>query len=250
VSRTLSRLTAACTGAVLALTLPGIASAAVTLPPNSVRTASATQTFTITTSGPFWSVVAVRPPTGMDYDLRLLRDGTQIATSAYGPSEVDFIAIDTNQLPRTTTYQATVVPYNGATGTYTVDFSNPQILMPPSGASGYVDLPNGQYIVVRDVWLNAGTNYGLLAGLAPYVFLMGDDPANSTTWVRNRQQAVARTNVTGSHKCARYLAPRSGWYGAVAIDWFPDHAGNTTQKYYVQPIGADNAHEFDDCRQY
>jgi hypothetical protein len=236
-------------GIMLAVTLPGIAAAAVRLTANTATLATGTNAYTITTGGPYWSVVGVRPPLGQDYDMRLSRNGAQLASSTYSAGHFDFIAIDSNRMPVGASYEVTVRPYNGATGQYSVNFADPLTTM-NFGGSGYVQTPEPQFLTIRDMYLTKGQNYGIFGGLAPYVFLMASDPANQSTWTPSRAQAAAYITTVGGQSCAKYRAPRSGWYGLVGVDWFDNGRKNGAQKIYLEPIAADNADRFTPCRQF
>ena len=236
-------------GILLVLTLPGIADASVVgLDANTARLASGAGTYTITTGGPYWSVVGVRPPLDQDYDLQLSRDGVQLAKSELTTGHFDFIAIDSNLMPGGASYEATVSPYGGATGQYSVNFADPLTVM--NHSSGVMRTPEPQFITIRDVYLDAGQNYGFYGGLAPYVYLMASDPANQWTWMPNRVQAAAYVTFDGNQACAKYQAPRSGWYGLVAVDWFDDGRKNGAQRTVLEPINTDNAERFSSCRQF
>jgi hypothetical protein len=221
---------------------PGVAGAAVAVVAltSKVPVTATGGLYSATTGHNYWSVVAVYPPATQDYDLYLNdANGNLLASSTYGSGVVDFVAIDSNHRPLGT-YQATVRPFGGATGPYTVEFADPGTILPRNGTTccgeEYV-FANGDFVTINDVYLSAGTEYGLQNAFHGELFLMGDDPANASTWVRGRAAAVAHTSEvpSGAYGCALYRAPRSGWYGLISLDDAPPGGQHGLQRFGITP---------------
>jgi hypothetical protein len=256
VRRTGSLLAAALAGAVV-LALPGVASAAVAVTPLTSKvavTGARAGLYSATTGHPYWSVVAVYPPADQDYDLGVYDNaGHQLASSAYGTGTVDFVAIDSNHRALGT-YQVSVTGFAGATGQYRIELADPGTILPKSGTvccgEEYV-FTNGDFIEINDVYLTAGSEYGLGNSFQGELFLMGDNPVDSSTWVRSRANAVAYTSPVpgGAYGCALYRAPRSGWYGLISIDDPPPGGQHGLQRFSISPASATDP-AWQGCHQY
>jgi hypothetical protein len=177
------------------------------------------------TSTVYWSVVAVRPPAGNDYDLQLYDDRGQTAAlpgSAFGGSTVDFVAIDSN-LRALGDYYPRAFLFSGAGGDYGIELAQGAQTL-PAGAST-ITMGAAEVVAVRDLFLTAGTPVTLTvaptnAGQDPELFLMGDDPANAATFVRPRSTALASSSGAGAGAAEQltFTPTVSGWYGAVVVN--------------------------------
>jgi hypothetical protein len=183
------------------------------------------QDFSYLTTTSYWSVVAIRPPAGSDYDLRLFDDSAQtvqLAQSSLGGSAVDFIAVDTNLLPPGDYYPRAYF-FAGPGGPYQIELAQGAAVL--TAGSSPVTMATGNVVAVRDVNLTAGTPITLsvaptMLNQDPELFLLGDDPANSATWVRPRSSAVATSSAAGPGTVEQitYTPTRSGWYGVVVVN--------------------------------
>jgi hypothetical protein len=88
-----------------------------------------------------------------------------------------------------------------------------------------VTMQPSDVVAVRDVYLRAGTPTRITvtpgnANQNPAIFLMGDDPDNSATWVQGRGSAVASSDSAGAGhaESITYNPPRDGWYGFVLLN--------------------------------
>src|SRR5438477_3987798 len=85
------------------------------------------------TSTVFWSVVAVRPPAGTDYDLFVYDDIAQTRTvgfSLQGAGDVDFVAIDSNHQPLGSFYPRVLTVSGGKE--YQIEVAQGANLLQPS----------------------------------------------------------------------------------------------------------------------
>lgn len=85
------------------------------------------QNYGLNTAHGFWSVVAIRPPSGADYDLNVYEDhglSTLAGSSAAGSNAVDYVAIDSNSGRRAQPddYYPQARVFNGNGGEYTAEF--------------------------------------------------------------------------------------------------------------------------------
>ena len=174
------------------------------------------------TNTPYWSVVAVRPPSGADYDLQMWADRAQtalLANSAYGGSTVDFVAVDTNRRP-TGAYFPRIYRYSGS-GPYQVEFAQGAQQLPV----GTVNVAMGpqSVVAVRDTMLAAGTPATIsltpLNGQECELFLLFSDPTNPTSWVQGRSAAVASSTTAGpgAFQQITFTPTVTAWYGVVVV---------------------------------
>jgi hypothetical protein len=182
--------------------------------------------FSYTTTSRYWSVTAIRPPAGSDYDLRLWDDPAQtalLATSNLGSSAVDFIAVDSNYGKRPLgDYYPRVQYYSGALNSYQIELAQGTDVLNPGAST--ITMGSGHVVAVRDTYLTAGTPVTLAvnptnAGQTAELFLMGDD-ASPTSWTRPRSSAIASASSTypGLPAAFNYTPTKSGWYGVVLIN--------------------------------
>jgi hypothetical protein len=221
-----------------ALSLPPVAHAAAALAnytPVVADTPLPSRAYTITTSTPHWSVVAVRPPAGADYDLAL-SNGVK---SWRGGSVIDFVAIKPRNCHPYATFTATVERYSG-TGKYAVEFAqgSDQLEVDPlpfpdtnvhvASIFGPGINTDDHFVGVRDVYLHANRPVEAYAahvgGAAGEVFVMPLDSSPGFC-VRTRSQALASGTINqGGHNSLtlRFTPSRTGWYGFVQVTYGPD----------------------------
>jgi hypothetical protein len=176
------------------------------------------------TTSHYWSVVAVRPPVGADYDLQLYDDQAQsiyLAGSGAVSNTVDFVAVDSNHRPLGD-YFPRVNAYSG-TGNYAVELAQGVDTLPPTTSQS---IPMGNYdvVVARDVYLYAGVPVTLKAiagnaGQDAELFLMSSD-ANPGTWIRGRWAAVQSSSVAGpgGTETITFTSSATSWYGLILIN--------------------------------
>ena len=197
-----------------------------TLPDYVGRTrtqAFAPHNFRYTTRTPYWSVVATKPLTGSDHDLRLYDNSPMnqlLGTSAYGGSTVDFIAVDSN-LRALGDYYPRVSYWSGTGGHVTQLAHGSDILTTTSSPT----FTASRFLAVRDTYLVAGTPYTFTAQpstrrMNPSVFLMGSTAGDTTTYVRPRSTALvsAAAGGAGASETFSFTPTASGWYGLVVLN--------------------------------
>lgn len=177
------------------------------------RTPEPAQNFRYTTTTQAWSVMAIRPPAGADYDLKLYGtsdlSGSPLASSTMGSNSPDFVVVDSNpgRRPLGTVYpqvyqfagtgnydlkyvQATFSAGIGQTVSTTMAASNPVALWETNiAASASVSIELTQPL---------GTNAEL------FLFC---DTVSSSTWVRGRLSASAAAPQTGGVETLSWTAP-------------------------------------------
>jgi hypothetical protein len=182
------------------------------------------QNYGYSTSTIYWSVIAVRPPSGADYDLALYDDRAQtasLASSTFGSSMVDFVAVDSN-LRALGDYYPRVNLWSGF-GSYQIELAQSAATL--AAGSSPVTMGSSNIVAVRDTFLTAGVPVTLTvtpgnSGQNPELFLMGDDPASAPTWVRSRASALSQStaNGPGVAETLTYTPTRTGWFGVVVVN--------------------------------
>ena len=157
-------------------------------------------------SAPRWWVVGLRPPVGTDYDLRLLDGSTfanpvgieTLATSIFGSSQVDLVAIDGHHAPAKS-YYPVVETYSGS-GTYAIQATSGTTIS--TGIETRTTSPS---------WLAEIWDLNVIGGTAKWVALRrvsGDadlglavfdsDPANPSSLYQRRLSAFAASDGLGT----------------------------------------------------
>ena len=172
----------------------------------------------------YWSVVAVRPPAGADYDLTLYDDAgqaTALASSAFGSNAVDFVAVDSNRRPLGD-YYPRAYAFSGS-GSYQVELAQGSDAI-GAGASQAIAMASTDVVAVRDAFLSAGVpvTFTVTAGNATQdaeLFLM-ESTATASTWVRSRAQAVRSSTAAGpgGTEQVTFTPTQSAWYGVVLVN--------------------------------
>jgi len=187
-------------------------------------TPSPAQNYGYWTTTNYWSAVAVRPAAGADYDVALYDDrgqGAYLAGSTYGGSYIDFVAVDSN-LRAMGDYYPRASAWAG-TGNYAIELAHGSVVL--NTGSSTLTMYSGNVVAVRDTYLTAGVPVTLTvtptnSGQDPELFLMGDDPANSATFVRGRASAsaTAASYGSGAAETLTYTPTRTGWFGVVVTN--------------------------------
>jgi hypothetical protein len=169
----------------------------------------------------YWTAIAVKPPSSVDWDISLWQDTyvypscvtTQLAGSAYSYG-VDFVVGDYNyNLPGTRYVE---VNRYGGSGDATLEWNATDGQLPVNGP--LVTASWGDVVHVYDVTLEAGKTYAFtLQRTAPadIHLLLFRNETGGTCWKR---RADAEFDVTAS---TTYTAPSTGFYGVVVVkdDW-------------------------------
>jgi hypothetical protein len=239
-------LIAAATLCAIVVTAPGAAFANTAAGSNVVLERKADTVFDVQTSLSYWSLVAVRSEPGDDYDLAVTSASTgQVAPSDLYGGDTDFVAIDTNRLPRGS-FEANVYRFGGdGSQGYDFEFGNRAAIFKttlygqttgsPGNSHDQVDydpvvhrdndvakifdvrLEAGQYYILKNeyMWRNDGN-----------MFLLSSDPNNRNSWMQGRPAALrVHPGDVGVHGggCTLIRAARTAWYGLVVL--FDDHEG-------------------------
>jgi hypothetical protein len=181
--------------------------------------------YSFTTSNFYWSVVAVRPPAGADYNLSLFDDAAQsslLASSASGAGAVDFVAVDSNRREFGDYYPRAAV--HTGSGGYRIELIQGSSPIGPASSQA-ITMHGTDVVVVRDAFLSAGVpvTFTVTAGDPTQdaeLFLMASDGANPGTWVRARSAAVrsASANGAGGSEQLSFTPTVSDWYGVVLVN--------------------------------
>ncbi|WP_162908196.1 hypothetical protein [Allorhizocola rhizosphaerae] len=178
---------------------------------------------------PHWSVMAIRPLAGADYDLLVYDcpDERVVGASFQEAGLVDFVALDGNRAWSSTTtekqlYAKMFRKRSSVHGTFNAEYSTGGKPL-ATGTSQTLAL-RGTPAVVRDVFVAAGTTatirLGVLSGSAD-LFLV-DSSADKTTWGRTRAQAVASSANPGSADESIVISVPAGvpsrTYGLVIVN--------------------------------
>jgi hypothetical protein len=174
----------------------------------------------------FWSVVALRPPAGADYDLFVYGDRPQtqlLAASQLGADTTDFVAVDSNHRPLGD-YYPQVRSVTGH-GNYQIELAQGASQL-PAASSATIPMAATDVVAVRDVCgVTAGSTVTLTVtpsdpGQDAELFLMGSDPNQSSTWVVPRSANVAQASAAGpgQPETLTYTATSAGCYGAVVVN--------------------------------
>ena len=190
------------------------------------RTPEPPQNFRYTTTSHFWSVMAIRPPVGADYDLKLYGtsdlSGSPLATSTTGSNSPDFVVIDSNPGRRALgTFYPQVYQFSG-TGNYDLKYvqasSNAGI-----GQTVSMFMSAGNPVAIWETVIGASANVKIEltqpVGTNGELFLFCDT-ASSSTWVRGRPLATATAPQTGGLETLTWAAPATepGYCAVVLIN--------------------------------
>ncbi|MFJ2773887.1 hypothetical protein [Streptomyces sp. NPDC087300] len=174
----------------------------------------------------FWSVVALRPPSGVDYDLDLYDDQAltqRLDVSLATGDTVDFIAVDSNARGPGDYYPVVKRPLGGTgTGEYRIQLADSGKLLIGSDTKAM----NGADDVasVWDTCPAAGKEVTITAtpsdpGQDAELFLMDSDPADAKTAVRGRYAASASSFGNGPGQAESFtFTSQGGCYGVVLIN--------------------------------
>jgi hypothetical protein len=227
--RTLRLVVAAVTACLLVIAMPGMASASTALLPVTPVVTATPDTFTFSTSLQYWSVVAVQPTAGADFDLRLLDGSGTLLTGSYaGAGVTDLVAINSTGLARPLgAYQAQVTHFSG-TGQYDVMFWEKRVVFdvptdPIGGTATALGIHYGWPAAAFMIYLQQGQGFRVNLSSETQVFLAGSTPGVASTFLRTRSDLanayVIADNVpapNGAH-CRVFQATYAGWYSLIVI---------------------------------
>jgi hypothetical protein len=199
-----------------------------------IRPTPTPHNYSFVTTIPYWTVFGART-TGADYDVSVYDDYAQfvnLGSSTYGSSTIDFVAIDGNRRAAGD-YYPRVYQFSG-TGNYTAEYHEGSTIL--DAGSAFITMNTNDVVTTRDSFQTAGVP--VYVRVVPSngtqdaeLFLMGDDPAVSSTWVRGRSSAVASATVTGAGQAESlvYTPAFTEYYGLVVVN----KAGSGTYTVYV-----------------
>ena len=169
-----------------------------------------------------WTVVGIRPDTG-DYDLRYYEDFAQtslLASSAFGGTVMDFVAIDHNHRAESWDYPR-VHLFSGS-GNYGIEWATSTSTI-ADGTFAF-NMSSSDVALVRDTAQSArvATYYRIVPGRGQNadMALMDSDPANSATWVQPRNSAVqvGSSGGAGVEEAFRFTASAADQLGFVLLN--------------------------------
>ena len=188
--------------------------------------------------GSYWNAVAIRPPTGSDYDLGLSStDGytDTLASSTYGSAEVDFVLVDGNHAPAGD-YYPMVNQFSGR-GQYWIEHATHTADLLP-GTHGPYAIGADEVVRVWDADLSNGATYYFavcpITGDADLgVSLHKSNGADPSTCYQSRWQAVAQADdaSAGETEYLVHVASESDWYGLAV--WSKGATVTTTYTVYM-----------------
>ncbi len=182
---------------------------------------------TVVQSTNYWSVIAVRPDAGTDWDISAHStavlfpncvSGTY-ATSVRGGSEVDLVIGDFNHNPQGTFY---VRPYHfGGGGGATIEWDDGADQLQINGQR--IERQTGPNDVVEawDVFLEAGRNYSFdlrSGGSNLMTMLIYKNPANTPYWSNRNGAYWAYDQPANSSTIGGIVVDQTDWYGVVMVN--------------------------------
>ena len=194
------------------------------------RSAPTPHNYKVSTAWPTWSVVGLRSASNVDMALfDDLNQSQSMGTSQLSGTTVDFIGVDSNHRTLDNVY-----PRAFSGGFYTVDLADSGQTI--STGTYTIAMPDTAIVAVRDIALAPGpvTRFRVVplgSGQNPELHLLGSNPADPTTWVRTRTQAVASATSSGVgvSELLSYAAPSADRYGLVLVN----AAGSGSYRLYV-----------------
>ena len=173
----------------------------------------------------YWSAVAVRPPTGSDYDLAVYDNANlsgYLASSAAGGDQVDFVVQDNNRRAVNDWTYPLVHKYAG-TGRYKIEYANTAVSLFDSTVT--IATGSSSVVAIRDAYEVAGTPtyYRVVptnGGQNPDLYLMQSTAGNAATYVQGRGSAVASSygNGAGVAESFVHTSPVTQYNGLVLIN--------------------------------
>jgi len=173
----------------------------------------------------FWSVVAVAPPAGTDYDLDLFTDKAQQSnqkSSTMGAGLVDFVAIDSNQgkQPLGDWYPRVRRFNNVGSGVATIELAQGSQSL-ALGATKAIAMPATDLADVWDVFISQNTQVQITFSASAGFFQAFLFTSASGGFIKARNQAVANTATiaSGSPQTLTFTpgAGAGGWHGLVIL---------------------------------
>ncbi|GAA4603788.1 hypothetical protein BJY16_004744 [Actinoplanes octamycinicus] len=174
----------------------------------------------------YWSVVALRPPANVDYDLDLYDDSAlqqQLASSVLPGDTIDFVAVDSGRRPLGDYYPVVRRPSSSTgTGDYRIELAATARLLVGSATQAM----NGanDVVAVWDYCPSAAATTTITVtpsdpGQDAELFLLKSDPANPASWAIGRYQAAAESvgNGPGQPESITF-DQQEGCYGVVLIN--------------------------------
>lgn len=203
--------------------------AAVVLTPNTATVTNTPGQYQFATYLQYWSVIALRPVAGADYDLQLLDAGSNpLASSVWGMGATDLVAINSTSGYRPLGgYLTNVTKYSGS-GDYAVMFWEKRQVMsvptdPVGNTSTALALNYAWPVSATMVYLQANQGFRVHHDSSTRVYLAGSTPGVPSSGLRNRSSLenayVVADNVPSPSGgvCRVFVAPTPGWYSVITI---------------------------------
>jgi hypothetical protein len=173
----------------------------------------------------FWSAVALRPPTGVDYDLTVYDDQAlqqRLAGSLQFGDTIDFVAVNSNIREPGDYYPVVNRPGSTGTGEYRIELAATGRLL--IGSDTQAMTAPDDVVAIWDTCPLPGTDVTI--NVTPSdpsqdaeLFLMHSDPAIPDTAVLGRSAAAAESTGNGPGQPeSMTFSPQGGCYGVVLIN--------------------------------
>ncbi|MFI9811825.1 hypothetical protein [Saccharothrix variisporea] len=183
--------------------------------------------FSYNTTANAWSVVAVRPPGGSDYDLRLYDDKAQTVQkgSSVLRGLVDFVAVNSNTgtTPLGDFYPRVTAPTSPG-GDYALEVAQGSTLL-SAGSSQSITMSSSKVVAVRDTSLTAGVPVTIKvtpgnASQDAELFIVGSVAGTPSTYTRSRVSATATATAggAGTAETITFTPTATGRYGVILIN--------------------------------
>jgi hypothetical protein len=183
--------------------------------------------FSYNTVNNSWSVVALRPSAGSDYDLRLFDDKAQTIQkgSSVQRGAVDFVAVNSNtgRTPLGDFYPRVNAP-SGPGGDYALELAQGSTLLHASSSQS-IAMSGSKVVAVRDTNLTAGVPVTIKvtpgsSSQDAELFIVGSVEGTTSTYTRSRASASASatTGGPGAVETITFTPTTSGWHGVVLIN--------------------------------
>lgn len=190
------------------------------------RTPEPPQNFRYTTTTQAWSVMAIRPPAGADYDLKLYGtsdlSGSPLASSTLGSNSPDFVVVDSNlgRKPLGTFYPQ-AYQFAG-TGNYDLRYVQASFTA-GIGQTVSMFMSSATPVGIWESYISANASVKIEVtqplGTNAELFLFCDTSSPST-WVRGRPAATAAAPQTGGVETLTWTAPGTdpGYCAVVLVN--------------------------------
>ncbi|MDK9699210.1 MAG: hypothetical protein OEM52_03535 [bacterium] len=173
--------------------------------------------YSIVPTDTLWSVIGVRSPGTVDYNLAMYSDEnfrTLIAQSNLTGSGIDFLVADFHHAALQNYYLQT--ESTGGTGAYSVEYANSVVTIPNGNITVSQSWTSTTVVRMYQVYLNAGTQsitLNRISGNANLGFAVFN--SNNASYFAGRSDALAVSDGDNSVESVTLNVARADWYGVV-----------------------------------